>query len=73
MKKFLAQLFSDSGEASLSRIGAFIALAFGCGWVTYIVFHTHILPSLEGLTLFIAALYGLGKANETLQRLFGSK
>ena len=73
MTKFIQQLFSESGEASFSRLGAFIALAFACGWITYLVLHTHLLPSLEGLTFFIAALYGLGKANETLQRFFGSK
>ena len=73
MAKFFQQLFSESGEASFSRLGAFIALAFACGWVTYLVLHTHILPSVEGLTCFIAALYGLGKANETLQHLFGGK
>ena len=73
MTKFIQQLFSESGEASFSRIGAFIALTFACGWITYLVLRTHILPSLEGLTLFIAALYGLGKANETLTRLFGGK
>jgi hypothetical protein len=73
MTKFLQQLFSESGEASFSRLGAFIALSFACAWITYLVLRTHVLPSLEGLTFFIAALYGLGKANETLQRLMGSK
>jgi hypothetical protein len=73
MTKFIQQLFSESGEASFSRLGAFVALTFACGWITYLVLRNHILPSLEGLTFFIAALYGLGKANETLQRLFGGK
>ena len=73
MVRFVQQLFSESGEASFSRLGAFIALGFACGWITFLVLRTHVLPSLEGLTLFIAALYGLGKANETLQRLIGSK
>jgi len=73
MMRFIQQLFSESGEASFSRLGAFVALTFACGWITYLVIRTHIMPSLEGLTLFIGALYGLGKANETLQRLFGSK
>ena len=73
MKKFLQQLFSESGEASFSRLGAFVGLGFACGWITYLVFHNHILPSLEGLTLFIAALYGLGKANETLQKIWEKK
>jgi hypothetical protein len=73
MKKFLQQLLSESGEASFGRLGALVALGFACGWITYLVLHTHVLPSLEGLTFFIAALYGLGKANETLQRIMGSK
>jgi len=73
MKNFLQQLLSESGEASFSRLGALVALAFACGWITYLVFHTHVLPSLEDLTFFIAALYGLGKANETLQRMMGGK
>jgi hypothetical protein len=73
MKKFLQQLLSESGEASFSRLGALVALGFACGWITYLVLHTHVLPSVEGLTFFVAALYGLGKANETLQRLMGGK
>ena len=73
MKKFLQQLFSESGEASFSRLGAFVGLGFACGWITYLVFHNHVLPSLEGLTFFIAALYGLGKANETLQKIWEKK
>jgi hypothetical protein len=73
MLRFLQQLFSESGEASFSRVGACVALFFGCGWVSYLVWRTHALPSLEGLTFFIASLYGLGKAGETLQRVWGSK
>jgi hypothetical protein len=73
VKTFLQQLFSESGEASFSRFGAFIALAFACVWVTYLVLHTRNLPSLDGVTLFIAALYGLGKANETLDKILGKK
>jgi len=73
MIKFVQQLFSESGEASFSRAGAFLALVFACIWVSHIVWRTGSLPSLEGLTFFIASLYGLGKAGETLQRVLGSK
>ncbi len=66
---FLHQLFSESGEASFSRLGSFLALLFGCAWVSFIVWKTGALPGLEGLALFIASLYGLGKAGETLQRV----
>ena len=71
MTKFLQQMLSESGEASFSRVGTFLCLLFACGWVSYIVWRTHALPSLEGLTFFIASLYGLGKAGETVQRVLG--
>jgi hypothetical protein len=73
MNLFLKQLFSESGQASFSRTGSFLALAAACAWVTEIVWTTHQLPNLEGLTLFIATLYGLGKAGETVQRVAGKK
>ena len=70
---FLRQLFSESGAASFSRTGSFLALGAGCAWVTKIVWATHQLPNLEGLVLFISTLYGLGKAGETVQRIAGKK
>jgi len=73
MTKFLHHLFSESGEASFSRIGSFLSLVFSCGWVSYIVWRTHALPGLEGLTFYIASLYGLGKTGETVQRLLGKQ
>jgi hypothetical protein len=73
MKHFFNQLFSESGEASFSRLGSFLALISACGWVSYIVWKTRALPSLEGLTIFISSLYGLGKAGETVQRIMGGK
>ena len=73
MVTFLKELFSDNNTASFSRIGSFIALLFACIWVSRIVWRTGALPGLEGLTLLIASLYGLGKAGETLQRVMGAK
>ncbi len=73
MREFIRQLFSESGEASFSRLGAGAALLCACVWVSRIVWRTGALPNLEGLTFFIAALYGLGKAGETLQRIIGKK
>ncbi len=73
MRQFLKQLFSESGEASFSRTGSFMALALACGWVSYIVWKTHALPNLQGLTMFIGTLYGLGKTGETVQRVMGKK
>ena len=73
MKQFLKQLFSESGEASFSRVGSFLALLFTCAWVSYLVWKTRALPGLEGLTFFIGTLYGLGKAGETVQRVAGNR
>ena len=73
MVTFLKELFSESGTASFSRVGSFIALLFACLWVSRIVWRTGALPSLDGLTLLISSLYGLGKAGETLQRVLGAK
>jgi hypothetical protein len=73
MAQFLRQLFSESGAASFSRTGSFLALVLSCAWVSYIVWQTHALPSLQGLTLFIGTLYGLGKTGETVQRVIGNK
>lgn len=73
MRNYLQQLFSESGQASFSRLGTFIALLCSCAWVSRIVWATGALPGLEGLTLFIASLYGLGKAGETVARVLGAK
>lgn len=73
MKRYFQELFSEAGTASFSRVGTFLALVSACVWVSRIVWKTSALPGLEGLTLFIASLYGLGKAGETVQRVLGKK
>ncbi len=70
---WLKQLLSDSNEASFSRVASGIGLLCSCGWVSYIVWRTHALPGLEGLTVFISSFYGLGKAGETVQRVLVNK
>jgi len=73
MKNFLQHLFSESGEASFSRVGSFLALMFSLGWLSYIVWKTRAVPGLEGITFFVSSLYGLGKAGQTIQRMMGGK
>ena len=58
---WLTKLFSESGEVSFGRIGAFVALCASIVWVSHIVFKTHIIPDLAGISLFIGTLYGLSK------------
>jgi hypothetical protein len=72
MTIFLKQLFSESGEASFSRVRSFVALLCSCFWVTDIVMRTGNLPGLDGLTFFIGSLYGLGKAGETCSESWGA-
>ena len=73
MVTYLTELFSDNNGASFSRVGSFIVLLFACAWVSRIVWRTGALPGLDGLTLLISSLYGLGKAGETLQRVMGAR
>ncbi len=73
MKHFLSLLFSESDEASFSRVGSFLALIFSLGWLTYIVWETRAVPGLEGITFFISSLYALGKAGQTIQKVLGGK
>ena len=73
MKTYLSHLFSESDEASFSRLGSFLALVFSLGWLSYIVWQTHAVPGLDGVTFFVGSLYGLGKAGQTIQRVLGKK
>ena len=71
--RFISQLLSESGEASYGRSASFLALLMAIGWISFIVWKTHELPHLEGLTVFISTLYGLSKTGETVQRVMGKK
>ncbi len=71
--RFMSQLFSESGETSYGRTASFITLLVAIAWISYIVWETHALPHLEGVTAFISMLYGLSKTGETVQRVMGKK
>lgn len=73
MKSYLSHLFSESDEASFSRVGSFLALIFSLGWLSYIVWKTRVVPGLDGVTFFVGSLYGLGKVGQTIQRVIGKK
>lgn len=65
---FMAGVFSDNGQPSFSRIGAGLALAFSCGWITCIVRNTHALPDFGGVALFIGTLYGINTAKNMFSK-----
>lgn len=73
MMRFINQLFSESGEASYGRTASFVTLMVAIGWISYLVWKTHQLPHLDGVTGFISMLYGLSKTGETVQRVMGKK
>lgn len=68
---YLKDLFSNSSKASFGRIGAFIALVASIVWVSWVVYHTNVIPDLGGPSLFIGTLYGLSKAGDTAQAFSG--
>jgi len=71
---FMAGVFSEKdGTPSFSRIGAGMALAFMCGWITDIVRHTHALPDFGGAALFISTLYGLNLAAKAFTKPDGGQ
>ena len=37
-------------------------------WISHIVYKTHAIPALDGVTLFNTSIYGMGKINETIQK-----
>lgn len=61
MKSYLKTLFSESGEASFGRVGAFLALVAVIAWGSWIVYREKAMPPLEGPTFFITSLYGTSK------------
>jgi hypothetical protein len=69
MLEWLKKLFSDSDEASMSRMLALLALLFGCGWVTYLVIVHKILPDLKDVAVFVGTPYGLGKFGSAFKNL----
>ena len=62
MKPFWRGVFSEEdGTPSLSRVATMILVFFACGWVTYIVRKTTILPDFTGLIMFISTIYGINR------------
>jgi len=66
---FVAGVFTDdNGRPSFSRVGAGMALAFVCGWVSCVVRVTHALPDFGGAALFIGTLYGINTAKNVFNK-----
>jgi hypothetical protein len=63
---FVKSIFSEDGQGSFSRMAQGFIVLMTCGWVTHVVWKTHAIPDLGGVSVFIGtgALghYGLNKA-----------
>jgi hypothetical protein len=55
------------GTMSWGRIASSVALAASIVWVSWLVFHTHALPALDGITGFVAAPYASNKVATAAQ------
>ena len=71
MKNWIKSLFSASNDSSYSRVASAVCVVGSIAWVTHIVFKTHSLPDFSGLSLFNGSIYGMGKINETIQKMTG--
>jgi hypothetical protein len=65
--KWIFGIFSEAdGTASFGRVGSFIALVVAIAWVSYLVYHNHMLPGLGDTSLFIGTPYALNKTAQAV-------
>jgi hypothetical protein len=70
---FWRSAFSEpGGTVSLARIATAFTVLGSLIWITHIVFQTHQIPELTGISLFNATLYGLNKASAAGTAIWGN-
>lgn len=66
MLKFIQEVFSDAGSGSFSRCGSAAIILFCLVWTSHVVYKTHQLPDMGGVSMFMSSgvgtLYGINKA-----------
>jgi hypothetical protein len=70
LKKVIREIHSEpgpNGTLSWGRIAATASLAAAIVWVSRLVFQTHALPSLEGISGFVVAPYMANKVSTAVQ------
>lgn len=73
---FLRSVFSESdGTGSWSRCGSLMIVLATLGWITHVVWRTHVIPDLGGATAFMTTgagtLYGTNKLGSIVSALTG--
>jgi hypothetical protein len=69
-KKIVREIFSEpgpNGTLSWGRIASSVALLAAIVWVSRILFLTHGLPALDGVTGFVLGPYGANKIGAAAQ------
>lgn len=60
----LREVLSEDGIGSYSRYTGFLIVIFTLFWVTYLVFHNHAFPDMDGPTAFVAGGQSAYAANQ---------
>lgn len=76
-KKFWSGLLrEEDGTPSFSRLASLALVATALIWISYVVFHGHVLPELHGIQEFIVtgvtSLYGVNKGVTAAKSIFNS-
>jgi hypothetical protein len=59
---FLKSVFSEpTGEGSCARVLSAVFAVAAIAWVTHVVIHTHAIPPLTDITVWISAPYAVNK------------
>lgn len=62
---FLRGVFSDNGQPSFSRCASGVIVLSVLVWTSHVIFKTHALPDMGGISLFmstsVGTLYGTNK------------
>jgi hypothetical protein len=67
-KHALREVMSEpGGQLSWGRVASSIALLAAIAWVSRIIYLSHGIPSLDGITTFVLAPYGTNKAITAVQ------
>lgn len=70
MFRFLNQALSEpgvGGTPSASRLVMFVFAVAAVAWVSYIVFHTRVVPDLWHIAAFVSSPYLVNKGSATLE------
>jgi len=72
-KAFWTAVFSDGGIPSWSRIASGAIVAFGLGWISFLVIANRAMPDLSGIALLIGTPYGINVAGKAAAMIGGPK